>query len=150
MGPDLITIRNATLGDLDIIVGLLTAVDLPTEDVGSSTLASFVVAELDGTVVGVAGLENYGNYGLLRSVAVAPVQRNKGIAKKLTHATLERAAVGRIGEVYLLTTTADKYFTRHGFLPVERIEVPDEIKSTAEFSSLCPDSAVVMRLKISS
>lgn len=149
MQPDKVSIRNAKLNDLDVIIGLLNRSDLPTQDVGAANLASYIVAELDGTVVGVAGMENCGRFGLLRSVAVAPLQRNKGIASMLTSAALERAKIGRKNEVYLLTTTAEHYFSRYGFEKVPRDDTPTEIQSTAEFSRLCPDSAIVMRVILS-
>jgi amino-acid N-acetyltransferase len=50
-----------------------------------------------------------------------------------------------IPALYLLTTTAERYFPRFGFEVVERAEVPDDVRTTAEFTSACPASAVVMR-----
>ncbi len=149
MHTDGIRIRNATLGDLEAIVKLLTDTCLPIEGVDGSMLASYLVAEQATSIVGVAGLEQYGDYGLLRSVAVAPSRRNFGIASRLTETILERAIVGRVREVYLLTTTADKYFARYGFEQIERNDVPKEVQASAEFSTICPESAVVMRLKFS-
>jgi amino-acid N-acetyltransferase len=48
-------------------------------------------------------------------------------------------------EVYLITTTADHYFDRYGFAPVNREHVPEAIQQTRQFSGLCPSSAVVMK-----
>ena len=51
---------------------------------------------------------------------------------------------GRRDAVYL-TTTAEGYFARHGFGAIDRATVPPAIRSSAEFSTLCPTTAVVMR-----
>ena len=51
--------------------------------------------------------------------------------------------------VYLLTTTAAGYFPKLGFVPVERAAVPEEIRASGEFSSVCPSSAVVMHRALS-
>jgi len=50
--------------------------------------------------------------------------------------------------VWLLTTTAADYFAAFGFVPVERAAVPEPIRESAEFASLCPASAAVMRMQI--
>ena len=63
-------------------------------------------------------------------------------------AILERAKIGGVREVYLLTTTAEKYFPRYGFEVIERAAVPAEVHESSEFASVCPASAVAMRLKL--
>jgi amino-acid N-acetyltransferase len=46
--------------------------------------------------------------------------------------------------LYLLTTTAERYFPSFGFREVPRDQVPDDVRETAEFRSACPASATVM------
>jgi len=46
--------------------------------------------------------------------------------------------------VWLLTTTAREFFERLGYAAVDRADVPGAIRATAQFSSLCADSATVM------
>jgi len=58
---------------------------------------------------------------------------------------LQRAREDGIDEVYLLTTTAEKYFPRFGFARTTRAAVPETVKESAEFRGACPDTAVVMR-----
>ena len=55
---------------------------------------------------------------------------------------LESAAVRGAG-VYLLTTTADRYFASSGSA-VDRAAVPAAIRPSPEFASICPDDATVM------
>jgi N-acetylglutamate synthase-like GNAT family acetyltransferase len=49
-----------------------------------------------------------------------------------------------IRALYLLTTTAERYFPSFGFRPITRDEVPADIRATAEFQGACPASAAVM------
>jgi amino-acid N-acetyltransferase len=50
--------------------------------------------------------------------------------------------------LYLITTTAKDFFNRQGYCIIQREKSPEAIKETAEFSSLCPSTAVVMKKQI--
>ncbi len=90
-------------------------------------------------------MERYGAFGLLRSMAVHPGYRNQHIAASLVQELEKRAESTGIAAMYLLTETASGYFSRKGFIPAERDQVPDAVKSSSEFSHVCPVSAIVMR-----
>jgi amino-acid N-acetyltransferase len=136
-------IRSATNSDLPAVERLLAASDLPTDGVREN-FSSFVVADDDGAITGAVGLENYGSVALLRSAVVAQDHRGSGVGRRLIEQLLERAEEAGIDELYLLTTTAEKYFPRFGFTRTSRAAVPDAVKSSAEFRGACPDTAVVM------
>lgn len=142
-----IFIRAATPADRSSIVSLLHASELSSEGVDPA-LAGFVVAEQAGNVVGVAGLERYGDDGLLRSVAVSGESRGVGLGARLTQAILDEARARGLVSVYALTTTAERYFPRLGFEVIERAAVPLGVQASLEFRSLCPASAVVLRLAL--
>ena len=72
-------------------------------------------------------------------------KRNKNCGEKILKYIEEYATNNGIKELYLLTEHASKYFKKQKFEEVSRDRVPIEIKSTKQFSSLCPASAVVMR-----
>ena len=50
--------------------------------------------------------------------------------------------------IYLLTTTAERFFPRFGFEVVTREDVPDSVKASVEFQGACPATAVIMRRTI--
>ncbi len=104
----------------------------------------FVVREDDGRVIGVAGLEVHGEFGLLRSVAVDDDYRGQGLAAALVEATLERARRLGLRKAYLFTTNAQHYFGRHGFTPCAREDAPDPIRASWQSRDGCPAGAVVM------
>jgi amino-acid N-acetyltransferase len=136
-------IREATNRDLPAVERLLSANDLPLDGV-KENFPSFVVAEDKGEIAGAIGLEKFGSVALLRSAVVSPQHRGSGIGRKLVERLLERADSEGIEELFLLTTTAEKYFPRFGFAPTTRAAVPVAVKASAEFQGACPDTAVVM------
>ena len=138
-----ITLRRASPDDLTAVENLLMKTNLPVEGVKDS-IGSFVVAESDGRVMGVGGVEPCGDYGLLRSVAVDPVARGRGVGAAVTERLIADAEASGLRALYLLTTTAENYFPSFGFDKTSRETVPDAIAQTAEFRDICPSSATVM------
>lgn len=137
------TVRPARAADLSGVERLLAASGLPLVGVAEA-LPGFVVAEAEGTLVGVAGLEVCCDNALLRSVAVEPAWRSHGVGRALVTRVISDAEARGINALYLLTTTADRYFPSFGFRQIARDAVPPDVRETAEFRSACPASATVM------
>jgi amino-acid N-acetyltransferase len=142
-----VTLRAAQPEDREQALALLGELGLPADGV-AEWLACFRVAECEGRIVGVAGMERYRDGGLLRSVAVAPEWRGSGLGRALVDLVMEDGRSAGVQEVYLLTTTAEHYFPRLGFVRVDRTTVPASVRASVEFTSACPASAVVMRRAI--
>jgi amino-acid N-acetyltransferase len=140
-------IRDATNRDLDAVESLLSASNLPLDGV-KENFSSFVVAEDGGEITGAIGLEKFGSVALLRSAVVSPEHRGSGVGRKLVEQVLERAEKDGIEDLFLLTTTAEKYFPRFGFALTTRSAVPAAVKASAEFQGACPDTAIVMKRRI--
>lgn len=138
-----VALRDAHERDRAGILTLLNTAGLPTADISSSGVR-FVVAERGTTLDGVVGFEIYGRVALLRSFAVAPERRRTGLGGRLVDHACAVATLTGVDELYLLTTTAAAFFERRGFARVERERVPTVVRSTAEFASLCPASALCM------
>ncbi len=140
-------LRAARPGDLHRISTLLVEAGLPTAGLPRD-LSRFVVAEQDGRVAGAAGLERYGAAGLLRSVVVVAEARNRGVGTALVEKILADSAADGVVDIYLLTTTAERYFRALGFQRVARDEVPAEVRASVEFRDACPGSATVMHRQL--
>ncbi len=136
-------IRMATPGDFAGVVRLLQSSDLPTAGLQPS-LPDFLVADEAGRVVGAIGLEVYGDSALLRSAVVDSPRRGSGLGQELVQTLLNRADTRGVRDIYLLTTTADRFFPRFGFAPIAREAVADAVRASEEFRGACPDSAVAM------
>jgi amino-acid N-acetyltransferase len=122
---------------------LLSAASLPTAGIEAPG-AEFLVAVAGERVVGCAGLERYGDVGLLRSVAVDPEWRGLGLGGRLTRTVLATAEQQGVMRVYLLTETAAPYFGAFGFRAIPRNEADEAVQGSAEFTELCPASATLM------
>lgn len=144
-----VTIRPATPNDWPMLAELLRTSALPLDGV-EEHLGEFLVAELDGGIVGCAAVERYGAAGLLRSVAVAEAERGNGTGATLVRRCIAAASDAGIDTLVLLTTTAERYFPRFGFERIDRALVPMAVRESAEFRGACPASATTMLLRIRS
>lgn len=140
-----VTLRPAAPADWPQVVELLHAAQLPL-DGARDHLADFVLALRDEQPAGCAGLERYGQAALLRSVAVRAEERGSGVGRALVNALLARARAGGARQVVLLTETARGYFPRFGFREISRVDAPEAVQASAEFTTACPQSATVMVL----
>jgi amino-acid N-acetyltransferase len=140
-------IEPATQRDLPGIRALLERLHLPLDGVGEH-LPTMLVAREAQEIVGTAGLELYPEGALLRSVAVAPRWQGKQLGQQLTEAALQLATTHGAQAVFLLTTTAERFFPKFGFEPIAREQVPPSVRQSVEFQSACPASAIVMRRQL--
>ena len=141
------TIAAATSADLPALLELLGQSALPTAGLAHH-LDTTLVAHEAGHVVGSAALELYGTTALLRSVAVAPGLRGRGLGQELTRHALALARRRKIRTVYLLTETAGGFFPRFGFRAISRDAVDPAVQRSVEFTSACPTSALAMAAEL--
>lgn len=127
---------------------LLKSSGLPADDLDYKKDLLVGYYESDA-LVGTGGLEIYGPYALLRSLSVKLGIRGKSVGTTIMEFLLEEARKRKLKGIYLLTETAHGFFLKKGFSDVSRDAVPDEVKQSAEFSKLCPQSAAVMCLELS-
>lgn len=139
----MIALRDFGPEDVPRARALLAACELPTEDIDDAAIA--LVGAFDGAaLLGVVGLQTCGTLGLLRSLAVDPAHRDRGLARLLCERVFEIARERSVSSLWLLTTTALADFARLGFVEVARGDVPLPIVGTRQFGSVCPLSAHVM------
>lgn len=137
-------LRPALREDFAQVRSLIRASNLPDEGLADQFPAAYVVAEERGRVLGVAGLEVWGEAGLLRSVAVDPGSQGEGLGRMMVKELLRRAQELKLIGVYLLTTSASEFFVRLGFEVIARESAPPEMKVSPEFAGICPASALCL------
>jgi arsenate reductase len=135
-----VQIRKATPDDLPEVLQLLSEAALPIAGVADH-FKNFHVALQEKQVLGAAGAEIYGEYALLRSVVVSATRRNLGVGDTLIGRVTTYLHSRGIRGIYLLTTTAGRYFLQRGYQLIERDHVPVTLQQSVEFTGACPDSA---------
>ncbi|MBX2883077.1 MAG: GNAT family N-acetyltransferase [Granulosicoccus sp.] len=134
---------------LPLIIELLADADLPTQDIQSSLDVHFYGLGDRESPDGIIGLEVHGSIGLLRSLVVRKDIQSKGLGKRLVQHIEHKAHDFGLSSLYLLTETAESFFDRLEYVKCSRDAVPASIRSTTQFSSICPDTASVMMKTIS-
>lgn len=144
-----VTLRAAQAADLDAVARLLDACKLAANAFDRQFTEGFVVAvDPEAGIVGAAGVEVYGDAGLLRSAAVLPARQGSGLGRRLTQNRIEWARTHGLRHLYLLTETAADYWPRFGFERIDREAPPAAVRGSFEWSGGCPASAVAMALDL--
>jgi amino-acid N-acetyltransferase len=141
---DGVRIERASPADAEALLALIERAQLPSDGLASHLDAALVAREGE-RIIGSAAIEVYEDGGLLRSVAVEADRRGTGLGAHLTAAAIEDARRRALPALYLLTTTAERFFSRFGFERIPRDEVPASVQASIEFREACPASATVMR-----
>ncbi len=136
--------REPTSEHISAIETLLADSGLPTDDLNHQDLSLFRIEVSSDGLDAVGGLERCDNSALLRSVATKQSMRGSGLAGNIIRKLEQLAATEGFDNLYLLTESAQSYFESKGYITVERSDVPVSIRKSQQFSSLCPDTAVVM------
>lgn len=145
----MIAIEKITKSALEKAKNLLVENDLPIEDIEASPI-TFFIATMNNNTVGTIGLEHYHEIGLLRSLAVKNNYKDLKIGSDLIEHLVKYCKKNSIKELYLLTTTAEKYFEKFNFQRIPRVDTPTVIKETKEFAMICPTTAVIMKKSLMS
>lgn len=123
----------------------LTQAGLPIEDLTEPGRHFFVLL-LGQEPIGFGGYELYGEDALLRSIVVPASKRQSGAGRRMVAQVTDMAKSAGAKQLWLLTNRADAFFARLGFARRDRNVAPSSIRATNQFSSLCPDSALLMTL----
>jgi amino-acid N-acetyltransferase len=92
-------------------------------------MRDYIVYVEGGDVLGTAALHIcWEDIAELRSLCVVDSARMKGIGRKLVDAVIEEARMLNIPRVFLLTYQ-EAFFTKCGFLPADKKELPQKIWS---------------------
>jgi amino-acid N-acetyltransferase len=127
------TVRKAVIGDGPAVQKLVNDFASRGLMLGLSlsdyyeNIRDFFVAEVDGRIVGTCALHViWEDLAEVRSLAVDPGCRELGIGRKLVEHCLAEAGSLRLLRVFALTYRPD-FFSRLGFHPVEKAELPHKV-----------------------
>lgn len=119
-----LTIRPARTADVKVIRGLVDTYAPDRRLLSKATVTlyedvpEFLVVEQDGEVVACGAVHvMWEDLGEVRTVAVAPDHRGKGVGSFLMTALLDRARTLGVKRVFCLTFET-QFFTSHGFVEI--------------------------------
>jgi amino-acid N-acetyltransferase len=136
-------VAAGTPAELAAIQALVRAAGLPEDGIGAVPTDWFVVRS-DGGPIGAIGVEIHDGTGLLRSLVVDPAWRAQGIGSLLADAAEVHGDARGLASLYLLTDTAEGFFTRRGWRRIGRDAAPPAIMASVEWATACGESAVPM------
>lgn len=140
--------NQLTSADLGELRELIETNGLDATDLEECDLNLFVGIKKGNNLVAAGSIEVFKGSGLLRSIATLPDYRRRGLALKIVKKLELLASESGIGDLYLLTETASNFFAKLGYQRTDRSDASDAISSSAQFSRLCPNSAILMKKKI--
>jgi len=145
------SLPELSIGFAPDVEELLAAVGLPVVDLrADDRVRWYSLRDPSGHLLGVAGLELYGQHGLLRSMAVRADVRGTGLGRRLLmHAQAEAARLGVV-ELFLLTETAQGWFESQGYRVRRRPDAPAAIASSSQFAGVCPATAALLSRRLES
>ena len=141
-------ITPASIHNETAIKQLLQSCELPFEDINPAHMEHFFIVQNGAQINAIIGLEVCGEFGLLRSLAVTLSLRGNGLGYRLVEHIEAYARSQQISALYLLTTSADQFFGKLDYQVISRSSAPALLQATAEFQSICPDSAICMRKQL--
>lgn len=139
---------NVGKNELDEVIQLLKEADLPVSDISLSNNLQLYALKNNNNLIAVCGLEMNNNEALLRSFVVKSNFRSNGIGKNIYNHTIKQAKNNKVNNLVLLTTTAKEWFLNQGWKIIDRNSVSNALASSQEFSTICPQNAICMQLKL--
>jgi len=129
------SVRHAKISDAKVICALINCYAEHDKMLFRSLaevyekLQVFLVAEEDGAVAGCCALEIiWSDLAEIKSLAVAPGQKGKGLGRALVDAAMEQARQLGVPRVFALTLEPG-FFDRVGFAIVEKADLPMKVWS---------------------
>ncbi|MEQ9310028.1 MAG: arsenic resistance N-acetyltransferase ArsN2 [Balneolaceae bacterium] len=138
------SIVNAAQSDLNEIEDILRRNNLPIKDFSESEIVFYIVKD-ENEIIACAGIEKFENIALLRSVVIKEELRGAGLGSQFIDQILFKVKESNFIELYLLTENAEGFFSKKRFTSINREKAPECIKTSSEFSSICPSTAILMR-----
>jgi amino-acid N-acetyltransferase len=150
-----VIVRAATEADIDAIVAVVNEnvrqghlLPRTPENIRAS-LNTWLVAEVDGQVVGIGSLLKMSDVLVeVRSLAVLPAFRSYGVGAKIVQGLVEEARLRGFPTVFALTR-AVRFFEKLGFTVTDKERFPEKVWRDCAICPLqhaCDETAVVLEL----
>lgn len=135
----MVVIREALSKDLVGIINILE-VNGQISDVDENDIKEFVVAEIDGEIVGCGMLKEHEDSFEIKKVSVLSEHQEKGIGRDITLMLLEKV---KVKECWLMSAGSQDYWKKFGFRILAEDEEPKEAR---EYCDKCEHRGVCNRM----
>jgi cysteine desulfurase family protein (TIGR01976 family) len=142
--PPVSAVRRLEPRELPEMAALLASVGLDPVGLEGGNVRAFGMRDAFGLAAS-AAYEREGRSALLRSLAVRPDLRGRGLGSSLAAAALEAACREGAEEVLLLTEGAAGFFAASGWQPVARAYVDERFPDSEQVRHVCPGTAAALR-----
>jgi amino-acid N-acetyltransferase len=133
---------------MEAAAALLESADLPVSDLTDAYMEHFFYVGPASAPIGLVGVEMCGVDALVRSLVVSPEHRSAGLGQTLVAHAESHAWEQGARAIYCLTTTAEAFFRRRGYVDADRDRAPAAVRETREFSAICPASSTFLVKKL--
>ena len=150
-----VIIRRAYVSDVDQMAAIINAYAMQGQMLPKTHaqlynhLRDFIVADVDGMIVGCAGLKiTWRDLAEIVSLAVAPEWQGQGLGKQLCLPLIEDARRLRIPTVFALTYQVP-FFSKLGFEIVQRTMLSQKVWQDCQFcpkQECCDEVAMILKL----
>jgi UDP-N-acetylmuramate: L-alanyl-gamma-D-glutamyl-meso-diaminopimelate ligase len=142
------TIVPARREDMARVREILTLTGLGAGDFADTRAGEVLLCVDETGIVGCVAVEVHDQAAILRSLAVIPERRGRGLGWMLADNAVARARAEGADRLYLLTEHASDFFAEKvGFRAIERSAVEPSVAVTTHFRESAK-SAIVMRLDL--
>ncbi|GAE27221.1 hypothetical protein JCM9140_3349 [Halalkalibacter wakoensis JCM 9140] len=128
-----IVVRKGEMRDMLPIQKLVAKAGLRDQGIEQYIESFLVVEDEEENMIGTVGVEQYEQYGLLRSLVLDSPIWNAKLSLEFLQLTLKYAEEQQIETVYLCAKGTNALFHQLGFREVEKDEVPKAIKNSEHF-----------------
>lgn len=144
MASQPVRIRDGTAADLGDIILLLQDARLRVQGIGATSLWVADGGRRQG-VLGVVGLEQHGDAGLLRSLTVRRDRRREGVGRSLVEHVVGQGRARGLTALYVITTRAEEYLIATGFERIDRREAPPALAASPLNGAFPADAPLLVR-----
>jgi len=145
-----IVVRLAKENDMIAMEQLLEKAKLNKTGIAENLDNFLVVEDLRAeplpSIVGMVGLEIYGDKGILRSLVLRSESWNSKIGVELIALIISYGWRKGLKEIYLMTSSSRSFFEYWGFIELAWDDVPKQLKVSSQFTEYNPSYVTVMRL----
>jgi amino-acid N-acetyltransferase len=142
-----VQLTKATADDIAWIEDFLNERSIIIKNI-PNILQYLTVLKTTAGIIGIGGMEPYGDKGLGYIEIIDPDSRRQGYGKALVHKLINEAKMYKLKELYFLIYSSLQFFQELGFrlIPIE--DVPMVIRNTGFYQKFLREQSITLILEL--